>query len=164
MVEHSKETTLLEWESPERVYTTRSRTYFRNLFTLLAILAGVAVFFKEFLLVGVLGALGFVKWALGTNPPKISKHIITNLGIKTHGHEYGWDQLKDFWFGEISGQSVLHIDTKSLYPGRLYLLMGRVSKGDISEVLSKHLSFLRKPKKDPLEKIFSRVSSRFPLE
>jgi hypothetical protein len=159
-----EERTLLEWEAPERIYSKRSKTYFKNLFTLLGVLAAVAIFFKEFLLAGVLGAFGFLQWALSSNPPKVGKHTITNRGIKTHGHEYEWSQLKDFWFAEHAGQMILHIDTKTAYPGRLYLLLGRVGKDEITEVLSNHLSYQRQAKEDLMEKISIEVSRRFPLE
>ncbi|GMR18918.1 MAG: hypothetical protein BMS9Abin34_040 [Patescibacteria group bacterium] len=159
-----EENVLLEWESLERVFTKRGKTYFRNLFSLLAFFGAVAVFFKEFLLVGALGAFGFAKWAMGTTPPKTTKHVITDLGIRTHGHEYGWDQLKDFWFSKIDGQAVLQVDTKNIYPGRIYLVLGKIGRREITEVLKNHLPYRRKVKRDLLEKISVGVSRRFPLE
>jgi hypothetical protein len=159
-----KEKVLLEWESPERVYTKRSRVYFKNLFTLLAILAAVAVFFKEFLLAGTLASLGFLKWALGTTPPRNVKHFVTSMGIKTHGHEYTWDELKDFWFGEVGGRPVLHIDTKAIYPGRLYLLLDKVGRSEIMETLSNHLPFRHEVREDFAEKISAAVARKIPLE
>lgn len=163
-VSEEKVKVLMEWESPERPYTKRGKTYFKNLFALLVILAAVAVFFKEFILAGALGAVGFLKWALGTNPPRTGRHMITNVGINSHGHEYSWDQLKDFWFGKADGLDVLHIDTKSMYPGRLYMLLGGADKREISDLLSGHLPFRRKVREDFIEKISAKVSRRFPLE
>lgn len=160
-----EERTLLKWEAPERIYTKRGRTYFRNLFTLLGVLAAVAIFFKEFLLAGVLAALGFLQWTMNAKPPKIVQHTITNRGIKTHGHEYEWAQLKDFWFAEHGGQPVLHIDTKRAYPGRLYLLLGRVPKEELAGVLGDYLPHQHsKAREDLMEKISVAISRRFPLE
>ncbi|NIT03675.1 hypothetical protein GTO10_01955 [Candidatus Saccharibacteria bacterium] len=159
-----KENILLEWESPERAFTKKGTSYFRNLFTLLAILAAVAIFFKEFLLAGVLAALGFVKWALGTTPPKESKHSVSNLGIRTHGHQYTWDQLKDFWFDEIAGQRALLVDTKSLYPGRLFLILDGAKEGEVKETLRQYLPYRQKVKEDFLEKISVGIARKFPLE
>ncbi len=161
---HFEETTLLEWEAPERIYTKKGKSYFKNLFTLLGVLAVVAIFFKEFFLAGVLAALGFLQWVLNANPPKITKHIVTNRGIKAHGHDYDWDHLKEFWFAEHAGQVVLHVDTKNAYPGRLYLLLGKVGRNEITEVLSRYISYQRKAKEDLLEKISVEISRRFPLE
>ena len=159
-----EERTLFSWEAPDRIYTKRGKTYFKNLFTLLGVLAAVAIFFKEFLLAGVLGAFGFLQWVLSTNPPKASRHTITNRGIKTHAHDYEWDQLKDFWFAEHAGQLILHIDTKTAFPGRLYLLLGKADRDEVTEVLSRYLSFQRQAKEDLMEKISVEVSRRFPLE
>ena len=164
MAQPTKENVLLEWESPERVFTKRTPAYFKNLFTLLAILAIVAAFFKEFLLVGTLAALGFLKWALGTTPPGTDKHIITSHGIKTHGHEYTWEDLKDFWFGEVSGRPVLQIDTKAIYPGRLYLILDKVGKSEVMETLSRYLPFRREVREDLAERISAAVARKIPLE
>src|SRR3989304_3412 len=83
-----EERTLLEWEAPERLYVKRGKTYFKNLFTLLGVLAAVAIFFKEFLLAGVLASFGFLQWALNSSTPKITKYLVTNRGIRMHGHDY----------------------------------------------------------------------------
>lgn len=154
----------MEWEAPERIYTKKGKSYFKNLFTLLGVLAVVVIFFKEFFLAGVLVAFCFLQWVLNTNPPKITKHTITNRGIKAHGHDYEWDHLKEFWFAEHAGQVVLHVDTKNAYPGRLYLLLGKVGRNEITEVLSRYISYQRKAKEDLMEKISVEISRRFPLE
>ena len=161
---HLEETTLLEWNAPERLYAKKGKSYFKNLFTLLGVLAAVAIFFKEFLLAGVLGAFGFLQWALNTNPPKITKHAITNRGVRVHGHDYEWEQLKEFWFAEHDGQLVLHVDTKTAYPGRLYLLMGKRDQDKVTEILSHYIPYQQKAKEDFMEKISVQISRRFPLE
>lgn len=161
---HLEERTLLEWEAPERIYSKKGKSYFKNLFTLLGVLAMAAIFFKEFLLAGVLAAVGFLQWALNTNPPKITKNTITNRGIKVHGHDYEWEQIKEFWFAEHAGQVVLHVDTKMAYPGRLYLLLGKGGRQEVTEVLSRYIPYQRKAKEDFMEKISVAISRRFPLE
>ena len=158
------ERTLLEWEAPERLYVKRGKTYFKNLFTLLGVLATVAVFFKEFLLAGVLASFGFLQWALNSSTPKITKYLVTNRGIRMHGHDYEWEHLKEFWFAEHAGQPVLHVDTKAAFPGRLYLLLGKVSKEEITDVLRNHLPYQQQAKEDLMEKISVEFSRRFPLE
>jgi hypothetical protein len=159
-----EETILLEWGAPERIYAKKGKTYFKNLFTLLGVLAAVEIFFKEFMLVGVLASFGFLQWVLSAHPPKIGNHVITNRGIKTHGHDYLWEELKEFWFAPHAGQMVLHVDTKTAYPGRLYLLLGKVSKEDITNVLRSYLPYQQQAKEDLMEKISVSISRRFPLE
>ncbi len=159
-----EEKALLAWDAPERIYTKRGKTYFRKLFTLLAIIAAVAIFFKEFILAGALAALGFFQWVMGTNPPKVSRITITSRGIKAHEYEYEWSQLKEFWFAEHGGQMVLHLDTKNAFPGRLYLLLGKVSKEEVVRVLSGYLPYQSKGREDFAEKVSVAISNRFPLE
>jgi len=159
-----EERTLLEWEAPERLYVKRGKTYFKNLFTLLGVLAAVAIFFKEFLLAGVLASFGFLQWVLSAHPPRIGHHVITNRGIRTHGHDYPWEELKEFWFAEHAGQMILHVDTKTAYPGRLYLVLGKVGKEEITDVLRNYLPHQLQAKEDLMEKISVEVSRRFPLE
>ncbi|MEX0887841.1 MAG: hypothetical protein WDZ67_00465, partial [Patescibacteria group bacterium] len=159
-----EEKTLLAWEAPDRIYTKRGKTYFKNLFTLLGVLAAVAIFFKEFLLAGVLAAFGFLQWVLSTNPPRTGRHAITSRGIRTHGRDYAWDDLKDFWFADHADQSILHIDTKATFPGRLYLLLNGAGKERIISVLRDYLPFKKEVKEDLMEKISVEVSRRFPLE
>lgn len=159
-----EEKVLLEWEAPERVFTKRGKDYFKNLFAILFILAAIAVFFREFLLAGVLAALGFIQWVLGTIPPRVGKNVITTQGIKTHGHEYGWEDLTDFWFAEKDGSIVLNIDTKRLFPGRLFLILSGVSKNDIGKILVEHLTYHKAPHLDVLDRLSSEFSRRFRLE
>jgi len=101
---------------------------------------------------------------LSAHPPRIGHHVITNRGIRTHGHDYPWEELKEFWFAEHAGQLILHIDTKTAFPGRLYLLLGKADRDEVTEVLSRYLSFQRQAKEDLMEKISVEVSRRFPLE
>ncbi len=159
-----EERTLLAWDAPERIYTKRGKTYFKNLFTLLGVLAAVAIFFKEFLLAGVLAALGFLQWTMSAKPPKIIRYVITNRGINTHGHDYEWNQLKEFWFAEHAGQMILHVDTKNAYPGRLYILLGKVNKDEIARVLGDYIPYQRKAREDLMERVSVEISRRFPLE
>lgn len=159
-----EEKILLEWEAPERVFTKRGKPYFNKLFTILFVLALVAIFFKEFLLAGVLAALGFVLYVLGTIPPRMSKNQVTTHGIKVHGEEYVWEDLTDFWYTEKEGTTVLNVDTKKLFPGRLFLILTGVGKNEVGEILVQHLPYHKTPHEDFLDKLGSAFSRRFRLE
>jgi len=162
--EHFEEKVLLEWEAPERIFVKRGKKYFHNLFAILFILAAIAIFFREILLALVLGAVGFLQYALGTTLPGKTKHRITTHCINTHGHEYPWEELKDFWFSETSGETVLNIDTKRYYPGRLFFLLGDVEKAKVASVLKRFILLRKRPPEDLLGKWSSEVSRRIKLE
>lgn len=159
-----EEKVLLDWEAPDRPFTKRSKAYFNNLFAIIFILAIVAIFFKEFLLTGALLALAFIQYVLGTVPPRMIKNQITNYGIKTHGAEYTWDELTDFWFTEKDGQKILNVDTKRVFPGRLFLLLSSVDQNTVGKLLNEHLTYHRVPHIDILERLSSEFSRRFRLE
>ncbi len=59
---------------------------------------------------------------------------------------------------------ILHIDTKTAYPDRLYLLLEKVGKETITDVLGSYLPYQRQAKEDLMEKISVVISRRFPLE
>lgn len=162
--EHLEEKVLLEWEAPERVFVQRGKKYFQNLFAILFILAAVAVIFREFLLALVLGVLGFFQYALGTTPPGKTKHQITTHCVTTHGHEYPWEELESFWFSETNGETILHIDTKRHYPGRLFLLLGDLEKAKVASVLKRFIPLRKRPPEDLLGRLSSEASRRIKLE
>lgn len=160
---HSAEKVLLEWEAPERVFIRREKKYFQNLFALLFIGAAIAVFFKEILLAAVLGVMGFFQYVMGTVPPGKMKNRITNHGIFTHGREYPWGELENFWFGRDGGEAVLHVDTKRHFPGRLTLVLGNLDKEKVTSVLERFIPLRRRPPEDPLTRVSSEVSRRIKL-
>jgi hypothetical protein len=163
MTEHQGEI-LLEWESPERVFVKRSKKYFQNLFAILFILAGLAIFFREFILAAVFGGFGFLQYVLGTVPPRGTKHQITSKGLRTLGHMYPWDELTGFWFDESGGETILNVDTKHFFPGRLTLLLGGQEKGRVASVLEKYIPSKERPPEDVLDKLSSRISQRIRLD
>jgi len=161
--EHPEEKVLLEWEAPERVFVKRGKRYFQNLFGVLFILAAIAVFFREFFLAAVFGVLGFFQYALGTTPPGKTKHQITTHCVNTHGHEYPWEELKDFWFSKSNDETILNINTKHFYPGRLFLLLGDIKRAKVIPVLKKHIPLRKRPPEDLLERLSSEASRRIKL-
>jgi len=162
--EHREQKILLEWESPERIFIKRSKKYFQNLFALLFIFAGLAIFFKEFLLAAVFGGFGFLQYVLGTVPPRGTKHRITVEGVDFAGQLHPWKELTGFWFEEREGEALLHIDTTLFFPGRLTLLLGGQSKERIASILEKYIPSKECPPKDIFDKLSEKVSRRFRLE
>jgi hypothetical protein len=162
--ESRRGTVLLEWESPERVFVKRSKKYFQNLFAILFVLAGVAIFFREFVLAAVFGGFGFLQYVLGTVPPRGTKHQITSKGLRTLGHMYLWDELIGFWFDESNGETTLCVDTRHFFPGRLTLLLGDQGKEKVASILEKYIPSKERPPEDVLDKLSSKISQRVRLD
>jgi hypothetical protein len=154
----------LEWKAPERSFSKKGKKYFQNLFAILFILAAAAVFFKEFLLAGVLVVFGFLRYVLGTVPPGETEYQITRHGIRTHGHDYPWDELKDFWFSEGASGTILNIDTKHFFPGRLFLQLKGVNRKKVAAVIKTFIPERERPPEDIAARVSSEVSRRVKLE
>ncbi len=162
MAEHAE--TLLEWEAPERVFVKRSKKYFKNLFAILFILAAVAIFFRQFILAAVFGGFGFLQYALGTVPPRGTKHKITRRGIYAFDRAYDWDELTGFWFEKVSGEEVLNIETTHTFPRRLTLLLAGQDKEKIASLLERHIPLKEPPREDQLGRAFRKASQKIRLE
>jgi hypothetical protein len=144
--EHSPEPpkevkTLFTWESPSRPFKRRDHKYFQTVGLLLLLVAAIALFIQEFLFIGVLLALFFVLYVLGTIEPESIEHKITNQGVTTAGRSYIWNELNDFWFIDKHGAVVLNVGTKIRFPGRLLMLVPYLDRDKIKQILVEYISF-----------------------
>ncbi len=133
--------TLLEWESASRPFKRRDAKYFTNLAIIIFVLAAILLFVQEFLLIGVLLALLFVSYVLGTVEPEKMDHKITTQGITTGNRSYLWNELNDFWFSEKYGETVLNVGTKIRFPARLLVLVPFIDREKVKDILVEYLPF-----------------------
>lgn len=156
--------TLLVWRSPSRPFKKREKEFFTTIGAIVFLLAIILVFIKEFLLIGAIIALVFVAYVLATVPPEEVEHKITTNGLESVGHFYKWEELLGFWFGEKWGQSLLLIQTKLKFPGRLVILTGGEDQEKIKNVLSKYITFKEKPEKNWMDDAAKWLGEKVPLE
>lgn len=133
--------TLFEWESPSRPFKRRDAKYFTNLAIIIFVLAAILLFVQEFLLIGVLLALLFVSYVLGTVEPDKMDHKITTQGVTTGNRSYLWNELSDFWFNEKYGETVLNVGTKIRFPARLLVLVPFMDREKVKDILVEYLPF-----------------------
>lgn len=149
---------LFVWEGPERIFVPRNKRWFSNVALFVIILLVVTLFFKEFLLMGVILAILFVLYILATVPPLQVEHKITSQGITTHRHSYLWEELADFWFSHKYEYTLVNIDTYLRFPGRLTLVIDDKDKDELKELLAKYLPYrevTQEPWTDRLAEWFS---------
>lgn len=159
----AKETkTLLEWQSPARPFKKRDREVFFTAGAIVALISVILLFIREFLLIAVLLSLYFVFWVLNTIAPEKVKHKITSSGIETGGKAYKWEELGRFWFTGKWGNTILNIETKRRFPGRLLILLGP-TKEEVKKVLIKHLEF-EEPEPNWLNGASEWLQKKVPLE
>jgi len=155
--------TLLAWSAPNRLFKKREREYFSTAGAIAFLLAVILIFFKEWLLIAVIIALGFMVFILGTIQPEQVEHRITNQGIVTGGKTYRWPQLERFWFEEKLGQKILCVETRLPFPRRLMMLLGEVNQKELRQILDEYLLF-EKPEKAWMDKAGDWLSEKVPLE
>jgi hypothetical protein len=167
MPEEEKKTpeiqTLITWKSPLRVFVKRDKKHFTNLIMAVFLISAVLVFFKEFLLVGVILALVFVAYVNSSVKPPEFEHKITTKGLTSGGHAYPWEDLGDFWFVKKNGRTVLNIDTKVRFPGRLFIVLNEERVEEIKQNLSKYLPFREEQKVSWLDKLTDWFSQKLQL-
>ena len=155
--------TLISWKSPLRVFIKRDKKHFTNLVLVVFLISLVLIFFKEFLLVGVILALVFVAYVNSSVEPPEFEHKITTHGLTSGGHNYPWEELKEFWLVKKDGRTVLNIDTKVRFPGRLFIVLNEESAGEVRQALSKYISFREEPKITWLDQMTDWFSQKLQL-
>lgn len=154
--------TLFKWESPSRPFKRRDTKYFLNLGLIILVLAAILIFVQEFLLIGVLLALLFVAYVLGTVEPEGLEHKITNQGITTAGKSYIWPELTDFWYSEKHGSVILNVGTKIRFPSRLIMLVPFLERDKIKDLLLEYLPFREEVPTSWMDHTVDWVTSRLP--
>jgi voltage-gated potassium channel Kch len=155
--------TLITWTSPLRVFIKRDKKHFTNLILVVFLISLVLIFFREFLLVGVILALVFVAYVNSSVEPPEFEHKITTKGITSGGHTYLWGDLKDFWLVERGGRTVLNVDTKIRFPGRLFIVLNDDTVEEIKQTLSKYLSLREEQKMTGLDRLTDWFSQKLQL-
>lgn len=155
--------TLFAWSAPSRLFKKREREYFTTAGAIAFLLAVILIFFKEWLLIAVIIALGFMVFILGTIQPEKAEHKITTRGIITGGKAYRWQNLEMFWFEERLDQKILYVETRLPFPRRLMMLLGETDKKELRQLLDDYLLF-EKPEKAWMDKAGDWLSNKVPLE
>lgn len=154
---------LYEWEAPSRLFKRRNREFYSTVAAIVLLVSIILMFAKEFLLIAVILALGFVVYALSAVEPEKVKHVLTNRGIRTAGKLYRWEMLGRYWWEDKWGQHHIHIEQPGQFPGKLVLLQGSGLKDRIEGVLNRYL-IKEKPDPSIVDKAAKWLQEKVPLE
>lgn len=155
--------TLLKWSAPVRPFKKRDREYYTTIASIVFLLAVILLFLKEWLLIAVLVALMFVAYVLATVPPEKTEHELNSRGIMTGGKLYKWEDMVRFWFTHKWHDTILHLDTKLKFPGRLMLLLGEADEVKVKEIIGKYVQY-EVPEKTFMDRSAQWLSAKIPLE
>ncbi len=142
---------LLEWDAPERPFKERDKSWFTTVAVIVVLVSFVALFLKEFLLLGVVFAITFVSYLLSTREPQKLHHTLTTAGMDFGGSFYSWEDLDKFWFRYLGDERVLVINTGKGFPTQLIILLGDIDEEHLKGLLLEHLEFVAKPPTDWME-------------
>src|SRR3989344_2899236 len=155
--------TLLKWIAPVRPFKKRDREYYTTIAAIVFLLAVILLFLKEWLLIAVMVALMFVAYVLATVAPESVEHEINTRGIMTGGKLYKWEDMLRFWFTKKWSETILHLDTKLKFPGRLMLLLGDQDEAAVREIVGKRVQY-EVPEKTFMDRSAQWLSAKIPLE
>src|SRR5207247_1535596 len=128
--------TFLSWHAPGRPFKSHSREYFINgLLITAAVEILVFLVFKDFYLMAAIMALVFLWFALSTVPPRSFYYKVSSQGIQVEDHFFIWEELYDFYFMKQHGQDVLHVGTRSFFPGELLITLGDMPLAQVKTAL-----------------------------
>lgn len=156
--------TYLTWEAPGRPFRERSREYFINAFLIMMALEIILFLFSQYLLMTVVFSLVFLAFALASVPPRTFSYKISSEGILIENHFFIWEELYDFYFMKKHDQQVIHIRTKSYFPGELTLTLGDITPQQIKSILLHYLPFREYVEPTFLQKSGDWLEKNFPLE
>ena len=159
--------TLLEWESPVRVFIKRDAKYLRTILLSLLAIGLVLVIFQQWLLYAGFLALAFVSLVLRSVPPEKVSHKITDHGLTSGHHSYLYKELRDFWFTQKEDYLILNIDTNLRFPPRIFILVDKndaeVKRERVIELLSAHIPYREIPVENIADKLFDLLAQKFNL-
>lgn len=154
---------LLVWQAPTRPFKKRGREYFSTIAAVVFLLAIILLFIKEWLLIGVIIALMFISYVLGTVPPQKATYKITTRGVTVGDKTYKWTELQRFWFSQKWDSQIIHFETLIVFPHQLQLVLGKTKKEEVKKIVEKYLTF-EKPKKNFFDKATAWLEEKVPLE
>jgi hypothetical protein len=157
------EKVLYTWTAPSRIFKRRSREFYTTVGALVLLLSIILFFAKEFLLIGVILAVGFVSYVLASVPPESIEHILTNKGIRTGGKLHLWVTLGRFWWTEKWGQTFATVEYPGNIPSVLILLVGKGDKEEINSIIRTYL-INDKPQPTWIDNAAKWLQEKVPLE
>lgn len=156
--------TLLSWDGPGRPFRKRGKSYFSTALLITLLVEIILFLFSQYLLMLVVMAFVFLAVVLATVPPHDFHYKISTQGIQVEDHYFLWQELYDFYFTRIHGVDVMHVRTKTMYPGELTVTLGHISPAHLKTILLPYLPYREYVKPTFMEKSATWLSRTFPLE
>lgn len=153
---------LLVWKAPSRPFKRRNKQALNSMVMVGVLIGLICLFIGMPFASFVIAAVVVLTYAISTRPPLDLEYKITTHGIKLEDNTYYWYQLGNFWFEKKYNDILVHINT-SKFPGRISLVLGKLTKAQARAILSEAL-LEHKPDPTTYEKASKWLSKIVPLE
>jgi hypothetical protein len=161
---HHDVKTYLSWNAPGRPFKKRSKEYFTNCFLITLAIEIILFLFSQYLLMLVVFSLAFLAFALAAVPPHSIYYKISSEGVQVGETFFIWEELYDFYFMDRLGSEVLHIRTKSYFPGEITIVLGDMPVSQVKAVMLPFLPFREYVEPTFMDKAGNWLEKNFPLE
>ncbi len=146
-----KPRTLLEWQSPLRLFEKKGKNYLVVLVGATGVLMLLLVLLHQWVLAFLVATVAFVLYAFSTVEPAQGSYQILTTGIKLADKLYYFRDLRHFWLEEKKEQKILHITTYLSFPHKLSILIPKEKEEEIVAALLKYLPYHQEAETDYLD-------------
>ncbi len=154
---------IYSWVAPVRAYKKTKGGILRFYIAVSLLLSLIVYFFGEKILVLPIWAIMFLFYSLTITPPSYIENRITRFGVETDHTTYRWEYLSYFYFLKKFDYHVLVIVGKEPLNQHLYLIVDeKESISDLIKILSEHLIYQEKPKKNFVDKMTESLTKLMP--
>jgi hypothetical protein len=154
------------WQAPSRKVLNMSPKAVRTLLVMCVAISIVFALMQEFVLILVIGSIGFLAYMLTKSVPEIVVHEINTHGIRFAEETfYYWHQLSSFFFKHLDDSAIiLCVDTVEKIPGRLFMNIDSAEQDKLKQLLEKRLLYVEEEPRDYIDKVFTKLVSRLSLD
>ena len=143
----------LVWQAEEFETHRRGWAWYLVTILVLALLITYTVYTRQWLLTGVVVAVGIILYLSNRMKPRLMDYRVDSGGLSIGAKTFAFDQLKSFWLHIRDGQTYLNvISTQRLMPVITIKVTG-VDINKIREALSKHIPESANQGEDWVDKI-----------
>lgn len=157
-----KEEVLLQWTAPSRPFKKHNRQFYSTIGVIAGLIALILFFAGQVLPVAVVVAVVFLTYVMNSIEPGDVVHKFTTYGIRVEDELYYWEELGRFWIKEKFDQPVLYIEV-GRFPSRLTILLGKISKEDMTLILDEVL-LNQEPPPTSYEKAAKWLHEKVPID
>lgn len=156
---------IISWKAPLRPYKKPSPMILRFYLSVALLLSAIIFFFGDKILIIPIWSLVFLFYVLTITPPPEVDNKISTFGIDAAGITVRWESLLYFYFGKRFGFYTLTFVSQAPYNYHIYMVVPNEKlKNDLLEILSKHLIYQERPRKNITDRLLDLLSVIIPDE